>query len=149
MNAHSLTHLSLSRKTAQIRRKNEARLRLTGQNMGIVDCPRHGGTGFYEVCTHVGDAFRKRNYEPFHRLNFYQNVIVCDSCWEQNDLVRFESHPDIAGKRFYEADEDKPMVKEYRGIYESINTHSRCWCVKCVAEIEANACTDIGAAGPE
>jgi hypothetical protein len=116
--------------------------------MGIVNCSKHGGTGFWETCAHVGAEFGQGNYPQFHQLTFHENVVVCDRCWEQYDLARFESHPDIAGKLIYDTNENKPMVKEYFRLYEIINAQSQCWCTKCIAEIRAKVGTPW-AEGPE
>ena len=100
-------------------------------------CDKHGRTGFYEACEHVDAEFSQGRYRPFHRLEFWLGMLVCDGCWDRYSLARFESHPDIAGKPFYEADEDSQAVKEYERIYDS--WERRCWCDKCVAELRANA----------
>src|SRR4051794_10918108 len=107
--------------------------------MVVIDCSKRGNSGILEVCIHAGAESRERNCKPLHRLNFFQNVLVCESCWERYDIARFESHPDIEGKSFYEADEDKPVVKEYFRIYNCINTQSQSWCATCISEIQGNA----------
>jgi hypothetical protein len=101
--------------------------------MGVTICSKHGKSGFRETCEHVDAEFRMGHYKQFHRLEFL-NMLVCDGCWEKYDFARLEHHPDIAGKRFYEADEDSPMVKAYENIYDKLNR--RCWCVKCIAELQ-------------
>ena len=53
-----------------------------------------------------------------------------------------ESHPDMAGKVFYEADEESQVVKEYDRIHE--NLECSCWCDQCIAELQANASDATG-----
>ncbi len=114
--------------------------------MGITICSKHGRSGFRETCEHVAAEFSKGHYEQFHRLEFFPNMLVCDGCWEKHELARFENHPEIAGKPFYDAEEDSPMVKEYSRIYEKLIRGV--WCARCIAEMQAKAASASGEAPP-
>ncbi|HEV7893892.1 MAG TPA: hypothetical protein VGP08_24965 [Pyrinomonadaceae bacterium] len=103
--------------------------------MAVTNCPKHGKTGFRETCEHVHAEFRRGHSVSVHPLTFHAGLLVCDECWGKYDLARLESHPDIAGKVFYEADEDNPAVQEYVGVYESLRRGGMC--AKCIAEIQA------------
>jgi hypothetical protein len=115
--------------------------------MGVIMCSKHGKSGFRETCEHVDTEFRKGRYGRPRRLEFWLGALVCDECWEGYDIARLESHPGIAGKPFYEADEDSPAYQEYSRVYDKLRR--RCWCVKCIAEIRNNAAHGSGDAAQQ
>jgi hypothetical protein len=115
--------------------------------VGVIVCSKHGKSGFRETCEHVSTELGVGRYAQSRRAEFWLNMLVCDECWEEHDFARFESHPDITGKPFYEADEDSPTFQEYSRVYEGLRR--RCWCVKCIAEIRANAAGDGGDAAQQ
>jgi hypothetical protein len=114
--------------------------------MGITICPKHGRSGFREVCEHV-DADFKMGRRGDYRLLSFVNMLVCDACWDGYDLARLESHPGIASKPFYELDDESPIVKKYDRVYERLRYSL--WCSKCIAEIRENAARVSSAAPPD
>ena len=105
--------------------------------MGVTYCPRHGRSWLRETCAHLSTEFEAGCCPRFHRLTYWLNALVCDECWERYDLARLESHPEVAGRRFYDADEDGPTHVEYCAAYESIERSGHC--VKCLAELQPEA----------
>ena len=113
--------------------------------MGITDCPKHGRSGFHEACEHVTADLSRECYGDYHYLTLW-NMLVCNGCWEKYDLARLERHPDIAGKKNYEVEEESPIFEEYYRAYKGLQYGVRC--AKCIAEIRAAADGSDSAAPP-
>ncbi len=114
--------------------------------MGVTICPKQGKSGFRELCEHVDADFKIGRYGDYRLLTFV-NMLVCDACWDGYDLARLESHPGIAGKPFYELDDESPIAQEYDRVYEGLRYSI--WCSKCIAEIGENAASVSGTAPPK
>ena len=101
--------------------------------MGIINCPKHGRSGFLEMCQHVDAEFKSGNYREFRSLHFWGDLLVCDNCWDENNFAHFENHPEFEDKELWDIEEETPIFQEYNKVYSELPR--RAWSCKCLAEL--------------
>lgn len=103
-------------------------------------CEKHGRQGFEQVCEHIDAEFKQEIYPETHRLNFWEIILVCNECWENYEIEKFESHPELKGKSYFdiddELDEDSPIFKKYVEVQEKLNKNLKGWCIQCIKEVK-------------
>jgi hypothetical protein len=106
--------------------------------MGIIVCEKHGDQGFYEVCGHIDEEYKRNIYHKYRRFNLsvLGGPLVCDECWRIYNLDRFQDFSKMTEEKFFDLDEGmaKQFEDEWDKVYNLIDR--RCWCVQCVAEIQ-------------
>jgi len=121
--------------------------------MGITYCKKHGRQGFDQVCEHIDAKFKEGIFSlETHRLNFWEIILVCDNCWRDYDIEKFENHPELKGKSFFdiddEFDENSSIYKEYGNVQQKLNENLRGWCLQCIKEVEVKTTRRKGKVEP-
>jgi ribosomal protein S17E len=108
--------------------------------MGIILCKRHGKQGFEQVCKHIDADLKAEVCLKSKRLDFWGNILVCDECWKNYEIEKFEEHPELKGKDYFdiddEFDENSYIFQEYCKVYDKLNENMGGWCLQCMAEIK-------------
>lgn len=112
--------------------------------MGILDCRKHGYTGFNEVCEHVKTDLDAGSMAEMHVLQTGgPELVLCPECYYRTGLQRLEGI-DMIGMledliRKYPDDEDNEEMAAFKKLeadyYESYrNVNRSCICHLCFEE---------------
>ena len=120
--------------------------------MCITICKKHGRQGFDQVCEHIDAKFKDEIYPKMHRLEFWGMILVCDDCWGNYDINKFENNPEIKGKNYFdidsELDENSRVFKEYVEFQQALNKNLFGWCLQCIKVIKVKTARRKGEADP-
>ena len=120
--------------------------------MGITICKKHGRQGFDQICEHIETKFKEGIYPEAYRLKFWEIILICEVCWKNYDIEKFESHPELKGKSYFdiddEFDENSPIFKEYVEVQQRLNKNLRGWCLQCISEVKVKTARRRGENDP-
>lgn len=118
--------------------------------MGRIICEKHGKQGFREVCEHIHYEYLQNIYREHSEfiLGEFYTITVCELCWKNQDLERFQNFAEISFDDFLDLEEEKakPMEDKWSQVYNSVNR--RAWCVQCIAEVCVNSARKKGEPDP-
>jgi hypothetical protein len=112
--------------------------------MGIVQCKKHGRAGIIELCSHASEIIDSGSFDHFHEIIVLNKLLVCESCFCQYGLARFQ------GRDFLEAKSDKEAEELLDAYDEATNQlgETDIKCAECVAAAEVNQARKAGRCDP-
>jgi hypothetical protein len=112
--------------------------------MGIVQCKKHGRAGIVELCSHASEIIGSGSFDHLREIVVLNKLLVCERCFDQHGLARFQ------GRDFLETKSDKEAEELLDAYDEAVNQlgETDVKCAECVAAAEINQARKAGRCDP-
>ena len=101
--------------------------------MRILDCKKHGRSGFIDVCCHIDEDLKNGIYPKMNSFPVL-STKVCDYCYETLELDKL--NPKNLDDALNLSEDEIDRVEDEFGKKYDLIPNRRQHCIKCVEEIK-------------
>ena len=117
--------------------------------MGMILCKKHGPGGFYEICTHLFEDFKKGIYSPYQNIpGIYNLTKVCHACATSINLAEIDDLKTITEEDLVQMPEEDALevFNRFSEKYDQIDR--KAICQHCYTELQIAHNRKLGLSDP-